>query len=256
MSSFSVPNSCLRQEIYTPAIFSASESSFALQKHMEVEKLDELNENIKILYLFIHYIHFIVIDNQIMKSRYELLFESHTTKSILYLKLQEIANKMSKIKGFKLFMKTIFQGAHEKRLSDEPYPIIAMFIKYYHDNYRLFKRIKDISILNTILNEVKKESYLWLTEEGRSTYPSYTTEVHKLYNDTKEVKYAPPPPSGIPASYILPPPPGPPPSYLRPNTGKRKQPRTRVTKKRRKTGKKSPKKITKHTTLKSGKRNR
>ena len=194
MASFSVPDSELRHEIYNPANFSASESSFDLENHMKVEKLDGLNENIKILYLFIHYIYFIVMDNPHIKSRYELLFESHQTKSTLYLKLQEIANKMSKMTGVKSFMKTIFQEAHEKRLSDEPYPVIAMFIKYYHDNYHLFKEITDISVLDTIINEVKEKSYLWLTKVGRSTHPSYTPEIHSLYNSKQNPRYAPPPP--------------------------------------------------------------
>ena len=184
-----------------------------------------------------------------MKSEYELLFKSHQTKSTLYLKLQKIANKMTKIKGFESFMKTIFQEAHVKRLSDEPYPLIPMFIKYYDDNYRLLKSSikKDIVVLDTIINEAKK-SYLWLTEVGRSTHPSYTPEVHSLYNSTQDSRYAPPPPSGIPSSYVLPPPSGPPPGpspgpSSRPslNSGKRNRRRTRVTRRRRKPGKKSRK---------------
>jgi len=235
MSLFNVPNPNLRQQIYNPASFSASESSFNLQKHMEIEKLEGLNENIKILYLFIHYIYFIIVENSIMKSRYEVLFESHLTNSKLYLKLQRIANKMSKIKSFILFMKTIFEKAHEKRLSDEPYPLIAVFIKYYDDNYSILKNSikKDIDILDTIVNEVKKKSYLWLTEVGRSTHPSYTPEIHSLYNSTEDSRYAPPPPSGPP-----------PPSVLRRKSGKRKQRRTRIIRRRRKPGKKSRKRAT------------
>ena len=232
MSLFNVPSPNLRQEIYNPARFSASESSFNLQKHMEIEKLEGLNENIKILYLFIHYIYFIIVENSIMKSRYEVLFKTHLTNSKLYLKLQRIANKMSKIKSFILFMKTIFEKAHEKRLSDEPYPLIAVFIKYYDDNYSILKNNikKDIDILDTIVNEVKEKSYLWLTEVGRSTHPSYTPEIHSLYNSTKDPRYAPPPPSGPP-----------PPSVLRRKSGKRKQRHTRIIRRRRKPGKKSRK---------------
>ena len=40
MASFSVPDSELRREIYNPANFSASESSFDVENHMKVEKLD------------------------------------------------------------------------------------------------------------------------------------------------------------------------------------------------------------------------
>lgn len=229
MASFSVSNNKLRREIYNPANFSASESSFALQKHMEVEKLDKLNENVKILYLFIHYIHFTVIENPYMKSLYEELFKSHKTKSKLYLQLKRIADKMSKIEPFKLFMKNIFQEANEKRVSDEPYPVIAVFIKYYYEKNMLFKRIKNIGLLDNIINKVKQESYLWLTEEGRSTYPSYTPEVHGLYNSTQDQRYAPPPP------------PGPPPP---PKSGKRNRRRTRVTRRRRNVGKKSRKRAT------------
>lgn len=229
MASFSVSNNQLRQRIDNPANFSASESSFALQKHMEVEKLDKLNENVKILYLFIHYIHFTVIVNPYMKSLYEELFKTHKTKSTLYLQLKRIADKMIKIEPFKLFMKNIFQEANEKRVSDEPYPVIAVFIKYYHEKNMLFKRIKNIGLLDNIINKVKQESYLWLTEEGRSTYPSYTPEVHELYNSTQDQRYAPPPP------------PGPPPP---PKSGKRNRRRTRVTRRRRNVGKKSRKRAT------------
>ena len=177
----------LRRSILNPADSFAFGEYVKLHKVVKETDLNKHLKNIRNLYLIIQYLHFLVTDHTVFIQEYKDLFKKHKTDSKILKDLQSVGEQI--ITNFKIYsdIETLFYEANKARIPGERAPILAKFIKIYQENRDQLDSVRNIELLDNLINNVKASGVLYLTEMGRSIPGSF---VH------------PPPPSGSPPEHI------------------------------------------------------
>jgi hypothetical protein len=196
---FYVDDPELRRVILNPADTFAFGEYVKLHNVVNKTDLNKYLKDIRNLYLIISYLHFLVTKNTFFIPKYQALFHKHKTDSKILKKLQGVAESIKQNGKINSDIETLFDQANEERMPNERAPILAKFIKIYQENRDHLNRVSNITLLDKLINDVKRSGVLYLTKLGRSIPGSF---VH------------PPPPTGSPPEDIK--------SSFKPLAGKRK----------------------------------
>ena len=185
---FDVDDLELRRSILNPADSFAFGEYVKLHKVVKETDLNKHLKNIRNLYLIIQYLHFLVTDHTVFIQEYKDLFKKHKTDSKILKDLQSVGEQI--ITNFKIYsdIETLFYEANKARIPGERAPILAKFIKIYQENRDQLDSVRNIELLDNLINNVKASGVLYLTELGRSIPGSFLYPLPLSGSSTEDIK--------------------------------------------------------------------